>query len=193
MTSEPKIRPGAPARIYLTGFMGSGKSTLGAALAERIGYGFIDLDQVIVERIEMPIAAYFKQYGEARFRRLETSVLHETAGQAPVVVAVGGGALVTEANLAFARGNGLVVYLMVDPTEILRRLHAGKTTRPMLLGDDGKPLPDKQVSERIARLLAAREPFYHRAHLAVDVGQQTVESACRELQVRIEEYIPRPR
>ncbi|MEZ4703332.1 MAG: shikimate kinase [Rhodothermales bacterium] len=178
-------------RIYLTGFMGSGKSTLGAALADRLGYAFLDLDQEIVRRIEMPIAEYFQTHGEVRFRRLETSLLHETQAEERVVVAVGGGALVSEANLAFAREQGLVVYLMVDQGEIIRRLRAEQHSRPMLLDDAGHLLPEKRVEERIARLFAAREPYYHRAHLSVDLSGLSVDAAGERLRAEIEAYARR--
>ncbi|MDZ4699923.1 MAG: shikimate kinase [Rhodothermales bacterium] len=190
--SEPKILRDALPRIYLTGFMGSGKSTLGAALATRLGYDFVDLDERIVERIGMPIAPFFKQFGEAAFRWHETEALYETAERAPLVVAVGGGALVSEDNLAFALAHGLVVYLHVEPAEIVRRLRAEPNTRPMLLDPEGHPMPEALVSERITRLMTFRDPIYRRAHLTVDVGPYSVDEGCRQLDAQINGYVSSP-
>ncbi len=175
-------------RIYLTGFMGSGKSTLGAALAGRIGYTFVDLDDQVVDRLGVPIATFFREQGEARFRREESAELKETAALDRAIIAVGGGALVSESNLAFAKAHGLVVFLMVDRAEILRRLHAEQVTRPMLLDEEGALLPSRRVEERIARLYAAREPYYHRAHIAVDVGGLAVEEGVDRLRAAIERH-----
>ncbi len=188
MSIEPKILRDALPRIYLTGFMGSGKSTLGALLATRLGYDFVDLDARIVERIGMPIAPFFKEFGEASFRWHETEVLHETAARAPLVVAVGGGALVSEDNLAFALAHGLVVYLQVEPAEIVRRLRAEPNTRPMLLDSEGQPMPEALMFDRIARLMTFRDPIYRRAHLTVDVGSYSMEDGCRRLDERINGY-----
>jgi shikimate kinase len=177
-------------RIYLTGFMASGKSTLGVRLAGRLGYTFQDLDRAIVDRIGMPIADYFRARGEAAFREVEAAALRNTASDEALVVAVGGGALASADNLAFALANGLVVYLEVGQDELVRRLRSEPNTRPMLLDVDGLLLSERGVQERIARLLAAREPYYRRAHLVVDVGRPGIEEAVERLYRAIADYAP---
>lgn len=166
-----------PERIYLTGFMGSGKSTLGPPLAERLGYGFLDLDAAIEAEAGRPVQALFAEEGEAAFRALERACLQQTARRSGVVVALGGGALTFEENLHFARTHGAVVYLYVPPAELARRLARSRTPRPLLFGEDGRPLAGPALEARIADLLAHREAFYRRAHHTVDLTGKDVDEA----------------
>ncbi|HKL87422.1 MAG TPA: shikimate kinase, partial [Salinibacter sp.] len=101
-------------RIYLTGFMASGKSTVGPKVAARLGCTFLDLDRLIAVHDGRSIPEIFAQDGEGRFRELETAALRKTVDTDNLVVALGGGALVDEENRAFAKEHGRVVYLEVD-------------------------------------------------------------------------------
>jgi shikimate kinase len=155
-------------RIYLSGFMASGKSTVGPRVAARLGHTFIDLDRLIRAHDGRPIPEIFDEDGEARFRELETSALHRTAETDDLVVALGGGALVDDANRAFAKEHGRIVYLAVDPETILDRVADEAEHRPLLQDDDGTPLSRDAMHTRIRQLLDDRRPTYEDAHATVD-------------------------
>jgi shikimate kinase len=156
-----------PPRIYLTGFMASGKSTVGPLLAREIGYRFIDLDAYVEAREGQSLADLFAHRGEAAFRAAERAALEETTRMTRVVVSTGGGTLATEANLQTALGAGAVVQLRAPLALVLRRLRRGRL-RPLLLDARGERLNGPALDARVQELLAARGPFYARAHLTVD-------------------------
>ncbi|HRK74156.1 MAG TPA: shikimate kinase, partial [Rhodothermales bacterium] len=109
-------------RIYLTGFMGCGKSTIGAILSNVLGYTFLDLDVEVEKHIGMDIPTYFTQFGEKAFRRIESEVLFKTVALKHFVIGLGGGALLQPENLKWALQNGLVVYLALSAEELTERL-----------------------------------------------------------------------
>lgn len=154
-------------RIYLNGFMGSGKSTTGPLLAEALDWSFADMDVMIEARLGMPIATYFREAGEPAFRNIEQEILQDTSRLERHVIAVGGGALCREDNLAWALAHGLVVYLEVSIDELIARLRREQATRPMLLGPAGELLDDEAVHERIGGLLAGRLAYYRQSHLTI--------------------------
>jgi len=155
-------------RIYLTGFMASGKSTVGPKVAARLGCTFLDLDRLIAMHDGRSIPAIFAEDGEERFRELETTALHQTAGTDDLVVALGGGALVDEANRAFAREHGRVMYLAVDSDTVLDRVGDEADQRPLLQDENGTPLSGAAMRSRVERMLAERETAYSDAHATVD-------------------------
>ncbi len=158
-----------PTRIYLTGFMGAGKSTLGRLLAEKIGYAFTDLDAAIEAAAGAPVREIIERRGEAAFRALERAALHETAGAARLVTAVGGGALATPEAMAWATARGMVVFIRVDRDVLVARLKKA-ANRPLLQDASGALLPDAALLERIEALMARRLPVYERAHLTVNTS-----------------------
>ena len=158
-------------RIYLTGFMASGKSTVGPRVAERLGIDFCDLDDWVEAQAGRPISAIFEAEGEPAFRRLEAEALRATVQRDDVVVALGGGALVDVENLAFAKKHGTVVYLQVPAEELIRRLSSEADTRPLLQDEEGVPLPDRALRARIESMLVRRRRFYEQAHVTVDAAQ----------------------
>ncbi|MFL5306886.1 MAG: shikimate kinase [Polyangia bacterium] len=163
--------PDAP--IFLVGFMGSGKTTVGRLLAARLGWAFADLDDRIVRGAGMPIAEIFAREGEPAFRQRETEALRSAAAERRTVLATGGGAACREENLALMLGAGRVVALAVSAGEAVRR--AGRTSgRPLL---DGAADPAAAAAD----LLAAREPFYARAHLSVDTDGRAPAEIAKEL------------
>lgn len=174
-----------PTRIYLTGFMGSGKSTVGAILANVLGYAFEDLDATVAERVGMSVQAFFETHGEAAFRAVEREVLMDTAGRERLVVATGGGALAQPDSMAWARGHGTVVYLALGPAALLSRLTHLNTPRPLLLGPDGQRLGTDALRARAETLMAQRDPVYRKAHIVVPADRlavgQTVEAVARAL------------
>ncbi len=161
-------------RVYLTGFMGSGKSTVGPILANVLGYTFVDLDEAIAGRAGKPIPRIFDEEGEAAFRALEASMLRETAARERVLVALGGGALASEDNLRWTLDHGVVVYLRVSFQQLIRRLRRGRVSRPLLLDAAGQPLSEAALREKIEAMMDRRAPFYERAHVIVDINNQRV-------------------
>ncbi len=147
-------QPDAP--IFLVGFMGSGKTTVGRLLARRLGWSFADLDDLVVRAAGMPIPEIFAREGEPAFRRRETDALREAAGGRRAVVATGGGAACRDENLTLMLEAGHVVALAVSAAEAIRRA-GGASGRPLL---DGAADPLATAG----KLLAARQPFYARAH-----------------------------
>ena len=157
--------PVAP-RVYLTGFMATGKSTVGPLLADRLGYRFVDLDWLVEARTQRTVAELFAQ-GESVFRAAEAQALAETANGRGLVVATGGGTLVSPENLAAARMAGAVVWLRSSEAVTLARLGDARG-RPVLAGPDGQPLQGDDLVARVRGLMAGREPSYAQADLVVE-------------------------
>lgn len=161
-------------RIYLTGFMGSGKSTIGPILANVVGYDFVDLDTLIEEHEGKPVQMIFAEEGEAVFRQREAEALQRTAARDRIVVALGGGALTQEENLHFALRHGTIVYLRVSITQLVQRLQKSPTERPLLQDAAGQPLSKAALGEKVAAIMKARTPYYEQAQVIVDVGSRDV-------------------
>ncbi len=153
-------------RVSLIGFRACGKSTIGRLLAARLAWPFVDADTLVETRLGMPIPAYFKAHGEAAFRDQEELALADAlAGDRPLVLATGGGAVIRPANRALLRAQGgLVVWLAAGLTEIQERLRHHTGGRPSLTG--------AHVVDEVPALLAAREPFYREtAELVLGTGR----------------------
>jgi shikimate kinase len=146
-------------RIYLTGFMGAGKSAVGRRLAERLGVPFMDLDEEIERRAGLRVREIFEWHGETEFRRLEQETLRATGEMDDVVVATGGGTVTFDANARWIRENGLSVWLNPSFATIIGRIGGlGKKDRP-LFRDEAQALA----------LYRERLPAYRQADLTVDV------------------------
>jgi shikimate kinase len=141
--------------IFLVGFMGSGKSSVGRELAARLGLRFIDLDDEIVARENRPIREVFRTHGEEYFRRVETEELRRVCGEGLAVVALGGGAFCIGENRELVRGAGTSVWLDVPFEEIYARC----------AGDSGRPLFGTR--EELLSLLERRRPLYALADIRV--------------------------
>jgi shikimate kinase len=182
------MTPDRPSLVFLTGFMGSGKSTIGPILANTLGYEAVDLDREIERKAGKRIAAIFADEGEEQFRRIERELLGACAARTRCIVSLGGGTVSSEENLAIIKAAGLLVYLKVSEEHILRRLRS-KTDRPLLRGDDGGPLVEPDLRSRIRDILTKREPFYRRADLTIEIQDQrvgvTVDRLARVLRGRI--------
>ena len=170
-----------PPRIYLTGMMGSGKSTVGPRLAERLAYDFADLDNAIIFGAGCSIAAIFASEGEAGFRRRERSALRRTARSGRIVIATGGGTLAQPQNLAWARAHGLVVYLRLQPSTLARRLRYSAAFRPLLCTPDGDPLRGAALETRLGQLVDGRRDAYEQADVIVDTDGMRPASAARRI------------
>ncbi len=158
--------------IVLTGFMGTGKTSVGRAVAQALGRQFVDMDAVLEERLGMTIGACFATAGEAAFRRAEAELVAELAGQAGLVIATGGGALVPEANRRAFLAGATVILLTCAPAQLMRRLE-GTSDRPLLAGDDPRGA--------IERLLASRQPAYQAIPLRLDTTHLTIREAAERV------------
>jgi len=158
--------------IVLTGFMGTGKSSVGKLLARRLGYRFLDLDEMIVNRQKISINEIFAQYGERHFRTLEAEAIRSIAEERGMVVSTGGGAVISQENRTMFRNIGLIVNLTASPGIILERL-AQDDRRPLLHGC-------KDLAA-IDRLMNEREPFYSDADIRIDTSGKKLEDVAREI------------
>ena len=145
-------------RIFLIGYMGAGKTTLGKAFARAMGLTFIDLDWYIEERFHKTIRELFTERGEDAFRDLERRMLHEAGEFEDVVISVGGGTPCFFDNVDYMNSVGETVFLDVDIRVLFRRLKIAKQQRPLL---DGKS--DEELMLFIQESLQKRLPFYTRA------------------------------
>jgi len=161
--------PDRSLRVYVTGFMGSGKSTIGPLLASALGRRFIDLDAAIEEKEKTAIPRIFTEKGEPAFRALERRELLLLSAQSGIVVATGGGALTDPGSLDIVRQSGILVYLEVSVDTLVGRLR-GMRGRPMIAAEDGSVLPEGELRERVSALLLARESAYRLADIIVDAG-----------------------
>ena len=175
-TPEPPLALG-DAPVFLIGFMGTGKSTVGRLLAGAIGFAFTDLDDVISHSAGRTVAQIFASEGEERFRAREAEAVRAAAAMPRTVIATGGGAACREVNLTAMLAAGRVVALSATPAEVIRRTGTGPG-RPLL---HGKPDPEGAA----AALLAEREPFYARAHHRIDTVGKTPEAVMREVLSRL--------
>ena len=171
-------------RIFLIGYMGAGKTTLGKAFSRELGLTFIDLDWYIEERFHKTVGELFTERGETGFRELERNMLHEVAEFENVVISTGGGAPCFFDNMEFMNGAGQTVYLKVSVEELAKRLELCKSTRPILEGRSGD-----ELRAFIAESLEKREPFYSKASIVFDAEEmmtdQDVYKISQELATRL--------
>jgi shikimate kinase len=163
--------------IFLVGMMGAGKSTIGRLLADAIGFEFIDADRELEARSGVPVPTIFEIEGEAGFRRRESALLDELTLQQGVVLATGGGSVLEPLTRQRLRERGLVIYLRTSADEVHRRTRRDKN-RPLLRTENPR--------ERIAQLLAEREPLYE------DVAHVTVQSAASNPKKLLQRLIAHP-
>jgi shikimate kinase len=156
--------------IFLIGFMGSGKTTLGRKLAARLGYMFMDLDHVFEAQEGMTIAEYFSKHGEDAFRKLESEVLKGNPYPGHAVVATGGGLPCFFDNMDWMNAHGKTVYIKLSPKTLADRLQNEKDERPLLRERHGEAL-----IQFIAEKLAEREPFYNKANIIANGLSLTAE------------------
>jgi len=163
-------------QVFLVGFMGAGKSTVGRIVAAQSGMSFIDLDDRIENRAGISIAEIFASSGEDEFRRLESEELATAASEGSVVVACGGGVVLADENRRLMKESGCVAYLVVTPEQALARI-GGAESRPLLTGKSG---------EVAACLLAARRSLYESAS---DVMVDTVGSTPDQVAEQVLGYL----
>jgi len=158
-----------PTRIYLVGFMGAGKTSVGLRLAELLGWHFVDLDQEIETREGEPIRSIFKSRGEARFREIERKELERVSLLARTVVALGGGTYCREDNRKTVEATGVSIWLDVSIQTI-----AGRCA-----GDNSRPLFTSQ--SEMEQLLESRRPLYEKSSLRIEADTQPVDALARRI------------
>ena len=173
--------------IVLIGYRGSGKTTVGRALADRLAWPFVDADAVVVERAGLTVRQIFEQQGEPAFRAMELAVVRELATRQRHVIALGGGAvLAADARAALAAAGHPVVYLSGPADELHRRIAADAATaelRPNLTAAGG--------AAEVHALLAVRDPVYRAASThTLDVVGRTVDELADHLAALLERSDP---
>lgn len=152
-------------RIILVGYMGSGKTTVGRALAKAVGLQFYDLDWYIESRRRKTVAQIFAEQGEVGFREIERNMLHEVAEFENVVISCGGGTPCFFDNMEYMNQQGDVIWLKADPEVLYKHLLMGKTERPLL-----KDKSPEELIQFIKEQLEKREPYYSKARHTIDVS-----------------------
>lgn len=160
--------------ISLIGFMCSGKSATGRALARQLGWEHYDTDQMIVDQTGMEVAELFDARGEDAFRELELKAVEQLPPERDLVLSTGGGLVLSESSMAILRQQGPVFWLRVEKTDVVERARRPwATKRPLLTGPD--------LEARIDRLMDEREPLYRRNGVPVPGGFAHPREAARHI------------
>ena len=173
LDNQTQARVDVPGSIFLVGMMGAGKTSVGRVLAKRLQKTFYDSDHVIEDRTGVKIPVIFEIEGEAGFRVRESAVVDEFTALRDIVLATGGGAILSEKNRDRLRTRGTVVYLRASVRDLLNRTRHAKN-RPLLQAADPRA--------RLTELYEKRDPLYREiAHLTVDTGNQSLTSLVNRL------------
>lgn len=150
--------------LFLIGFMGCGKSTLGKKMAKQMEYTFVDLDDCLVKKAGMSINQYFEKYGESAFRALEKEVLQSLAGKSRLIVATGGGTPCFYDNMEWMNSSGKTLYIQLSPRTLASRLSQGEASKRPLIKDKSA----EELLNFITETLQQRERYYLQAQVIVD-------------------------
>lgn len=161
-----------PANIFLTGFMGSGKTTVAQLLALSINWKYVDIDSLIETKLGKTIKECFEQEGEAFFREIESELLTDVAQKTHQVISTGGGIVLSESNRVTMRKSGSVIWLAATPETIFSRI-SNNTNRPVL--------GDTPSLEKITEILKYRLPFYQEADIKIVTDNKKPESINQEI------------
>ena len=166
-------------KIYLTGFMSSGKTTIGRRLSYIIGYNFVDTDYFIEMQQDMTINDIFVKFGEAAFREMEHKLLIALQKHNNAVISTGGGMPCHNDNMDIMLANGTVVYLKTSPQALSQRLLRSYKERPLVNGKT-----EIELQKFIDEQLAIREPIYNRANIVIDTENYSMENLLRMLNIK---------
>ena len=175
--------------IFLIGYMGSGKTTLGEAVAAATGCSFMDLDDYIEQTAGMTIREIFNTRGEAAFRQMEREAMLALASRGIDLVACGGGTPCFADNMEMLNSSGLTVYLKAPHSSLLSRLKEGRAKRPLIAR-----LNDEELADFITSQLSVREPFYSQATVSFDSSRlesiEQVEASVKDFLELVSSNIP---
>ena len=161
-------------RIFLIGFMGSGKSTIGHHLSRQLGWDFADTDKIIAFQTGLSIPEIFTRHGEPWFREKEREILLSLLSKDNTVIATGGGMPCFADNMEMMNRTGITVYLRLPPEIIIERLRHGHIDRPLVRNKN-----PEELKKFVEETLKKREVYYNKAKIIVDSGNQSTESATR--------------
>lgn len=174
-----------PPVIFLCGFSGSGKTETGRRLAEKLAYEYTDTDTTVEEAMGKSIPEIFAKLGESRFRFAETDVVRLAVSRPPRVIALGGGAIADENNLAYIKDNGFLVYLKVSAETVYARLRDSHL-RPLLeVISDDEQAQQEAVMNRIQKLMAQREAHYLKADLVIDTEGRSPDEVAEQIKAAL--------
>ncbi|MCC8034335.1 MAG: shikimate kinase [Rikenellaceae bacterium] len=164
-------------KVFLIGFMGCGKTSLGKKIASKVGWPFTDMDREIEERCGMKVSQVFERFGERHFRSLEREILIDICRrEGDAVVSTGGGAPCHGDNMELMNSAGKTVYLRMSPGKLVSRLEHGRDKRPKIKGMD-----DGELLSFIREILPGREEAYCRAHLVIDCDGASDDYICSHI------------
>jgi shikimate kinase len=158
-------------KVYLVGYMASGKSKLGKELSGLTGLSFLDLDEVFENRYRIAVVDFFEKYGDAAFRNIEQQLLMETEFLENTIIATGGGTPCSAVNMAFIKSNGISIYIRMKVPDLLFRLRVVKKKRPLLIN-----IPSDDLEAFVSTQLQEREAFYLQADHIIDGPVEDLEA-----------------
>jgi len=159
--------------IVLIGFMGTGKSSIGIRLAQKLHREFVDVDREIEKITGMSISQLFRKHGELRFRSEERLMVKKLAERDNQVIATGGGLVLDPENIKILSENGIIICLQAEPEDILARVNRKKGIRPLLKKDF--------TAEDIEKMLAERQEYYKCAELHISTSQKSMETVVKQI------------
>jgi len=171
-------------RLFLVGYMCSGKTTLGKYLANKLSYAFVDLDEYIEESENMSVSDIFKEAGESTFRKIENKYLRDLCLMDNIVIATGGGTPCNNNNMSLINSSGVSVYIQTSPVVLIDRLLVMGKNRPIVAG---KNLAE--LDEFVRSHLKGRERFYQKANISINGDVWDIEKIAKELIQKLETII----
>jgi len=168
--------PDEKTKLYLVGYPGSGKTTIGKLLARKLNRSFIDMDEFIENRYRKTISAIFEEKGEAGFREIEHRVLQEVSSFENAVISTGGGLPCFFDNMDIMNRTGITVYLKAEVDELFGRLSFDKQKRPLIKGKS-----PEELRSFIEENLKKRELFYNRAKIIYEVRNRSAKQESESL------------
>lgn len=162
--------------IYLTGFMGAGKTTVGEKLAAEMNLPVLDTDQEIIKKLNKSIKDMFEQQGEQYFRLEETKMLKELPTE-NIIITTGGGIVIKEENRAWMKEHGHIVMLHADLNTIFDRVQSDQT----------RPLASKKSKDELYQLYKSRESFYNDCSLLIETDHKNIDEIVKEIKERLKE------
>lgn len=163
-------------RIYLIGYMGSGKTTVAKKLARELGFEFMDMDEVFEARYHIGVSGFFEKYDEQAFREIESKLIKETIDKEKMVISTGGGTPCFHDNMEWMKSSGITVYLHMSVKALVNRLSNAKRVRPLI-----KNLNTDELSEFISKQLKVRDQFYKQAQIIINGENCDIQTLAKSI------------